>query len=168
MCLKMVYRELDVVMKTVSCKVITIAKYKLISHVCVHFIWWGGYLNMNTSSEHINCYLMSMWASLHWPEGVYLNVNTSSEHTNCYLMSMWTSLHWPEGVYLNLYSSFICDIHVHFLFLTSYGGISDIRIYFIWIVYCHYLHYELLNTEQCRLLYVVVIVVTIAYSYCYF
>ena len=37
------------------------------------------------------------------------------------------------------------------------GAISDLRMHFIWKVYCHYLHYELLNTAQCRLLYVVVI-----------
>ena len=54
-----------------------------------------------------------------------------------------------------------CSLHLM-------GGISDLRIHFIWKVYCHYLHYELLNTEQCRLLYVVVIVITVAYSYCCF
>ena len=141
MYLKMVYCELDVVMKTVSCIVMTIAKYKLISHVCVHFIWQGG---------------------------VYLNMNTLSEHTNCYLMSLWTSLHWMEGIsesVLFIHMWYPCPFHL-FDFIWGVYLISEFTS--SEKVYCHYLHYELLNTEQCRLLYVVVIVVTIAYSYCYF
>ena len=68
------------------------------------------------------------------------------------------------GVYL------ISECNVHVMFCTSYpwGVRSDLRMHFILKIYCHYLYYELLNTAQCRLLYVVVIVITVAYSHCCF
>ena len=61
----------------------------------------------------------------------------------------------------NLRMQYTCHL-VHF----RSSGVSDLRMHFIWKVY--YLYYELLNTAQCRLLYVVVIVITVAYSDCCF
>ena len=102
--------------------------YELISAVHVHLIWIGGgvYLNLYTSSESMNWYLMSMGTSSD-TGGVYLNLKTSSENMNSYLMSIWTSS---------------CSLHL------ILRGISYLSIYFIWKVDCHYSHYELLNTEQ--------------------
>ena len=114
----MVYCELDVVRKMVSCKVMTIAKYELISHVQVHYK--GGYIWIWTL--HLNIQIV-IWCpcGLHGTDGGYIWIWIL--HLNIQiviLMSMWTSLHWLGGISESV--EFICDIHVLFIFLTSYGG----------------------------------------------
>ena len=117
---------------------------------------WEVYLNLNTSSENMNSYLMSMCTSscsldLTTTRGVYLTayLYTSSENMNSYLMSMCTSscslhLTTTRGVYLTAYlytssenmNSYLmsmctssCSLHL----TTSGGDISDsLSVHFIW------------------------------------
>ena len=88
--------------------------------LCTSYISvYHAYLDLNTSSENMNSYLMSMCTascSLYLTTmGVYLtgDLGTSSENMNSYLMSMCTSS---------------CSLH-----LTTMGGISDtLSGHFIW------------------------------------
>ena len=128
-------------------------KYELISDVCGHFIWHRGvYLNLNTSSENINSYLMFIWTSsrsLHLILGWYIWI--------------WTFT-WKY--------QFISYVHLNFILFASSdtGGIYLISAFTSsekLTVTTHIMNSWTLN-NLCRLLYVVVIVVTISYSCCYF
>ena len=71
-------------------------------------------------------------------------------HLLCWWLCVWGGM--SESVQC-MHMCYPYALHL-FPFICQ-GGISDLIMHFIWKVYCHYLHYEILNTEQCRLLYVV-------------
>ena len=100
-----------------------ICKYKFIPDVRVDFIsqvfLWGGYIWIGTL--HLNIHIV-IWClcGLNCTGGGYAWICT----VHSYVISMSISSFWLHlvGGCLNLYSSFICDINVHFIFLTSSGG----------------------------------------------
>ena len=122
-------------------------KYELISDVHGHFIWhWGVYLNLYTSSENMNSYLMS--------------VGTSSD-TGGYI--------WICTLHLKIWIHILCPCELHLVHFIWYWGVYLISVFISserLTVTTHIMNSWTLN-NLCRLLYVVVIVVTISYS-CYF
>ena len=78
-------------------------KYELISDVCEHFIWHGGAISKSVHFIWKYGLISDVCGHFIWHQGVYLNLYTSSENMNWYLMSMWTSscsLHLiPSRVY---------------------------------------------------------------------
>ena len=107
---------LHMTLEGISESVHFIWKYELISDVHVHFIWhWRVYLNLYTSSENMNSYLMSMYTSscsLHLiPGEVYLiSAFTSSEKltVTTHIMNSWT---------LNNLCRLLCCCHCGYFFI---------------------------------------------------
>ena len=135
----------------------------------VHFIWqlpWGVYLNLYTSSENMSSYLMSMCTSSDNQGGI--------SDFSVHLIWIWTHIWCP------------CALHlVHFIWqLGGYIWFQHSLHLKSWLfrMGCHWTHRSgntwcVVTTHNmsswtlknlCRLLYVVVIVVTISYSCCYF